>query len=452
MIEDDTICAPATPPVNSTLAVIRISGPDSIRAAASIFNKPEKFQHRNAVYGSLYDKDHRVDDVILIPYRSPESFSGEDMVEIICHGNQIIVRSILKLLTSRGIRMAGPGEFSKRAFLNGKIDLTEAEAINHVIRARSQWEVDTALKQMHGSLREVIDRIRESIIGLKGDVEAGIDFIDQEIEIISYSETRKRAEELLEELKELHLRCRMGEKITHGIDVTIAGKPNVGKSSILNLLLNQERAIVSEIPGTTRDTIKEAIHIKGIQINLIDTAGIDKSKDRIEKIGIELSKEKIRSAALVLMVIDAVTGIDDTDRKIFARLKEKKVIYLINKTDIADDKGVSDIENSLEGIKVRFSAKTGTGLKDLEEELFGLLNREYADIENTFVADIRVIDLMEKGIEDLKRVLDLIERNETIEIVAFELQALLDTMSEITGEITPDDVLNSIFSRFCIGK
>jgi tRNA modification GTPase len=452
MIDDDTICAPATPPVNSTLALIRISGPDSLRTATCIFSKPEKIEHRNAVYGSLHEGEHRIDDVILVFYSAPESFSGEDMVEIICHGNQIIVHRILKLLKTKGIRMAEPGEFSKRAFLNGKMDLTEAEAINHVIRAKSEWEVDTALKQMHGSLREVIRKLRESITELKGDIEAGIDFIDQEIEIISYSDARKRGEELLEQLKELHLRCRIGEKITHGIDVTITGKPNVGKSSILNLLLNQERAIVSEIPGTTRDMIKEAIHIKGIQLNLIDTAGIDKSRDRIEKIGIELSKEKIKTAALVLMVIDAETGIDEADRKIFDKLKNKRVIYLINKTDIAEEKAISLIEGSLDGVTVRFSAKTGAGLKELEDVLFSMLNREFVDIENSFVADLRVIDLIEKGIEGACRVVDLIERNETIEIVAFELQALLDTMSEITGEITPDDVLNSIFSRFCIGK
>jgi tRNA modification GTPase len=452
MIDDDTICAPATPPVNSTLALIRISGPDSLRTATCIFSKPEKIEHRNAVYGSLHEGEHRIDDVILVFYSAPESFSGEDMVEIICHGNQIIVHRILKLLKTKGIRMAEPGEFSKRAFLNGKMDLTEAEAINHVIRAKSEWEVDTALKQMHGSLREVIRKLRESITELKGDIETGIDFIDQEIEIISYSDARKRGEELLEQLKELHLRCRIGEKITHGIDVTITGKPNVGKSSILNLLLNQERAIVSEIPGTTRDMIKEAIHIKGIQLNLIDTAGIDKSRDRIEKIGIELSKEKIKTAALVLMVIDAETGIDEADRKIFGKLKNKRVIYLINKTDIAEEKAISLIEGSLDGVTVRFSAKTGAGLKELEDVLFSMLNREFVDIENSFVADLRVIDLIEKGIEGACRVVDLIERNETIEIVAFELQALLDTMSEITGEITPDDVLNSIFSRFCIGK
>lgn len=452
MIDDDTICAPATPPINSTLALIRISGPDSLRAVSCIFSKPEKIEHRKAVYGSIIDGERRIDDVVLVSYISPKSFSGEDMVEIICHGNQIIVHRIMKLLKSGGVRIAEPGEFSKRAFLNGKIDLTEAEAINHVIRAKSQWEVDTALKQMHGSLKEVIRKIRESIIELKGDIEAGIDFIDQEVEIISYTDARKRAEELLEQLKGLHLRCRMGEKITHGIDVTITGKPNVGKSSILNLLLNQERAIVSEIPGTTRDMIREAIHIKGIQINLIDTAGIDKSKDRIEKIGIELSKEKIKTAAIVLMVVDAVSGIDEVDKKIFEKLKNKKVIYLVNKTDIAEEKSISDIEEALAGTKVRFSAKNGTGLGELEEELFGILNKEYVDVENSFVADLRVINLIEKGIEDAYRVVDLIEKNETIEIVAFELQVLLDTMSEITGEITPADVLNSIFSRFCIGK
>jgi len=449
---EDTICAPATPPVNSSIAIIRISGPESIRAVDSLFDRSHRIEPRQAVYGSIVDNKKKIDDVILTYYKSPASFTGEDMVEIFCHGNQIIVHRILKLLNSMDIRLAEPGEFSKRGFLNGKMDLTEAEAINHVITARSEWEVDTAIKQMHGSMREAVDHIRDNVILLKADIEAAIDFIEEDIEFVSQAAALEKTAEIGKSIDDMLLRCRVGEKISRGIDVTIAGKPNVGKSSILNLILNQERAIVSDIPGTTRDLIKESVQMKGVQVNFVDTAGIEDPRDELEKIGIELSHKNIKSASIVLMILDASTGISDLDREIIDEVSGKKTIFVINKTDLVKKDEIDLIVEELGRQVVMFSAKKGTGLKDLENGITDILENEFVEIDNSFIADIRIINLLEKALQKLARSSELIRASEPPEITAFEFQSLLDNLSDITGEITPDDVLGSIFSRFCIGK
>ena len=266
---EETFCAPATAPVNSSLAIIRINGPEAHSVIQTVFSRPDQIAPRRACYGSIIDGDRIVDDVVLTYFKSPHSFTGDDLVEISCHGNQFVIHHIIRLLNSRGIRLAEPGEFSMRAFLNGKVGLTEAEAINHIITARSDWEVETALKQMHGAFSDTIRLIRETIIRLKADIEAGIDFIEEDIEFVSQPEALAEAVRIEQELQNIHTRCTTGQKISQGIDVALAGKPNVGKSSILNLILNQERAIVSDIPGTTRDMIKESVQIKGVHINLL---------------------------------------------------------------------------------------------------------------------------------------------------------------------------------------
>ena len=449
---NDTICAPATSPVTSPLAIIRISGPGSLGVARSIFNQPHNIKPRYAVYGSIAEGDDILDDVVLVFYQSPYSFTGEDMAEIFCHGNPIIVRKIIKLVIQQGARMAEPGEFSKRSFLNGKIDLTEAEAINHIITGRSEWEVASALKQMHGSLRDRINDIKNRIIQLKADIEAGIDFIDEDIEFITYDTANTHMEEIKTLLSDLLRRCRIGERMTHGIDLPIVGKPNVGKSSILNLILNSERAIVSDIPGTTRDLINEVVQFAGMRVNLIDTAGINTPADEIEKKGIELSSMKMEAASIVIMVVDAVCGISDSDMKIIRGIGDKKKIILANKIDLVDYPAAGRIEAAAGSRVIPFSAKTGFGLADLENEISNLIRNEFVEYENSFVADIRVVDLLEASIKIADDCSVVLLQKYPLEIVAFELRTLIDKLSEITGEITPDDVLNSIFSRFCIGK
>jgi len=452
---EDTICAPASAPVNSSLAIIRISGPGSYGAACSFFTEREKIKHRYAAYGSITDGSRIIDDVILVYYKSPSSFTGEDMVEIFCHGNHLVVGSILRMLYKMDIRIAEPGEFSKRAFLNGKMDLTEAEAINTLINARSDWEIKASIDQMHGSLKRVVDKLRDDVILLKADIEAGIDFSDQDIEFVSSAASMKIVKEILDALKDLRGRCSMGNKTARGIDVTLAGRPNVGKSSLLNLILNEERAIVSDIPGTTRDLIKESVQIGGVRINLTDTAGLGVPGDDIERKGIELSRKNIGAASLVLMVIDAVTGVTDGDREIISALSGKRVIYVLNKIDLAGNNreernAAVSAETGLSFVPV--SAKFGTGFKELENEIATVIAGEFVDFSNSFLADERIISIINSSIDIVERTVCLLEQKEPAEIIAFELDDLIQKLSDVTGEITTEDVLGSIFSRFCIGK
>ena len=448
---NDTICAPASAPVNSSLAIIRISGPEAYGAAYSFFTNRENIKHRFAAYGSVIDNDEIIDDVILIYYKSPLSFTGEDMIEIFCHGNHLIVSRILRLLGKHEIRIAEPGEFSKRAFLNGKMDLTEAEAINALINARSDWEIKASINQMHGSLKGVIDKLRNDVIILKADIEAGIDFSDQDIEFVSSAESLNIVNDILDSLIELQRRCNTGNKTARGIDVVLTGRPNVGKSSLLNLILNEERAIVSHIPGTTRDLIRESIQIAGIRVNLTDSAGICTPGDEIERIGVELSRKNIDNASLVLMVIDASCGITDEDREIISTLRDKHVVYVLNKIDLIADKCENIIKSEPLPL-IPISAKFGTGFKQLESSIASIIAGEFVDINSSFLVDERILSIIDSSIETVQRAIELLKQNEPPEIIAFELDELIAKLSDITGEITTEDVLGSIFGRFCIGK
>jgi tRNA modification GTPase len=449
---NDTICAPSTPPVNSPIAVIRISGADTLGAITSIFHARDEFRPRHALYRTIVHEGDPVDDVIVVFYKSPRSYTGEDMAEIFCHGNPIIVQRIIMLLSGLGVRMAQPGEFTRRAFLNGKIDLTAAEAINQIIRARSEWEVYTSLKQLHGSLKEVIHGIRGRIIEFKADIEAGIDFLEEDIEVIPREQALKAADGIRYLIEDLLSRCRTGAQLSHGIDVTIVGRPNVGKSSVLNLLLNQERAIVSHIPGTTRDIIRETFQVNGMHVNLNDTAGIDMPRDEIEMIGINLSLQKIESSPFIIMVVDASRGLCEEDLRILDRVRTKKKIILINKIDIAGVEDINRLSKEIGEETILFSAKTGEGLHDCKEAVSRLIRNEFVEIDNSFIADMRVVDILERAAKNIQRVSECVANDDPLEIIAFELNSLVDLISEITGEITPDDILDSIFGRFCIGK
>jgi len=446
---DDTICAPATPPVNAPIAIIRVSGPDSLAAAERIFSRASVIRPREAVYGFIADGNEKIDNVILIYYRSPASYTGEDMLEIFSHGNPIIVRRIMQLLMTFNIRAAEPGEFSKRAFLNNKMDLTEAEAVNQIILAKTQWEISAAIEQMHGSLRGAIDSVRERIILLKADIEASIDFSDQDIDFANSNELTVRTASIKTDIFDILHRCRAGGVISSGFSLSIVGKPNVGKSSIFNLILNKDRAIVSNIAGTTRDVISESIIIEGILFNVHDTAGIRESEDEIERAGVSLSKKNIDSASIVLAVIDAANGIDKHDREVLRAAEGKNHIVLINKTDAASEENIRAIENEIKPT-LRFSAKTGAGLKELERHIVSVLKNEFVPLKNSFIANIRVIKLLEDALAGMEAVIE--SAAEQDDITAFELQLVIDKLGEITGEISPDDVLNSIFGRFCVGK
>lgn len=448
----DTICAPASAPVNSSISIIRVSGPGSYRAACSIFSKADSIKNRYAAYGSVVDGDALVDDVILVYYQGPASFTGEDMAEIFCHGNPLVVSSILRLLFKHGVRAAEPGEFSKRAFLNGRMDLTAAEAINSLINARSEWEISASLSQMHGSLKDAVHALREQLVILKADIEAGIDFSDQDIEFISYDNALGMVKSVEESLADIRRRCGEGRRASHGLDVILAGRPNVGKSSLMNLILNEERALVSDIPGTTRDLIRETLQIAGIRINLTDTAGIGTPSDDVERMGIELTRRKLSEASVVLMVIDASAGITEEDRKIIESISGKKSIFILNKIDLVEKDFARSLAVQTGYDFIPVCAKNGAGFIELEEALKSVITGEFVDYKNSFLADVRVLNILDSAIDRMDGLTELFRRGELPEIIAFELDELVAILSDVTGEITPEDVLGSIFSRFCIGK
>jgi tRNA modification GTPase len=404
------------------------------------------------VHGKLVHNGQFIDDVVVTFYKGPSSFTGEDSAEICCHGNPLIVREIVRTLSAEGIRMAEPGEFAKRSFLNGRIDLTGAEAIQHIITARSSWEIGAALRQMHGSLRNAVNELRDGLILLKADIECAIDFSTEEIEFISYEDAAKKIDAVEKEIRDILKRCALGQKVSHGVALPIVGKPNAGKSSILNLILNAERAIVSDVPGTTRDLIKETIQFGGVHVVLIDTAGIREADSVLEKIGIEKSSQAIESSGLVLMVFDAETGITEEDAAILAKIGGKKALFIVNKTDSAPAGSAEKIADKTGRSVIPFSAKDGRGLDLLESEVSRIIRDEFTGAEDSFVADERIILLLEKGIAICAEVKENFAALDPHEIAASSIQSLLDTLCEITGEISPDDVLNSIFTRFCIGK
>ena len=452
---DDTICAPATPPVHSPIAIIRISGPDSLRVASSIFmsqRHTHEFIPRYANYGIIHDSNEEIDDCIVIYYKRPHSYTGEDMLEIFCHGNPIIVNKIINAIVAHNVRMAEPGEFTRRAFLNGKMDLTEAEAINHIIAARSEWEIAVAIQQKHGSLKNAISDIKQHIIELKADIECAIDFVDEDIEIISYDNAQQRMHAIMHKINDIIKRCKIGQNLSGGIDIAIVGKPNAGKSSFLNCILNHERAIVSDTPGTTRDVIKESVSIKGIQCNLLDTAGIHKEADGIELLGVQRSYRLIDDASLIIFIIDAVAGLTTDDEHILTLIGNRPFIPVINKSDIATKESIALIQHAFHKKGVVFSAKTGYGIPALEDAVYHFITSQYVEYKNSFIADIRMIQLLEQSLVYAQEALNQITIQSPHEIIASALQNVIDTIGAVTGEITVDDVLNSIFSRFCIGK
>lgn len=451
-MNSSTVCAPATPPLNSAVSIVRITGPDSLRAVTSLMEKNTFIEPRVARYATLWNEGEIIDDVIMIYYKSPKSFTGEDMVELFCHGNPLIVQKLLRLLGRSGIELAGPGEFSKRAFLNGKIDLTAAEAINHIITARSDWDIQASLRQMHGSLKGVIASMKERVIRLKADVELGIDFIEEDVDIITQEQALAIVDKIDNDINSLIDRCSLGRKMSHGIDVAIVGKPNAGKSSILNAILNQERAIVSDEPGTTRDLIRETIQIRGVPFNLIDTAGIGTSGEKIELIGMELSRKKIESASIILLVLDAACGITDEDSSLLSLMEGKNYLPVINKIDLIPDEDAERINGMLPRPGIKISALLGSGFAALEEKIYSMVTHDEISIEPLFVADIRIMDLLDRAKDILGIIRALFLAEEPDEIIACEIQNIIECLSAITGEVTPEDILDSIFSRFCIGK
>ncbi len=450
----DTIAAISTPIGHGGIGIIRISGPDSVSIAKKIFkSKNAKYEPNSIVYGKIYDRDTVVDEVLVSYFKAPNSYTGEDIVEINSHGGILIVDRILELTLSNGARLAEPGEFTKRAFLNGKLDLSQAEAVIDLINSKSKIENDTSIKQLEGEIGNKIKNIKKEILDLLVDLEANIDYPEYDIEETTKEKVVDIISKKLVDLKKLSDSYEEGKIIKDGINIAIVGKPNVGKSSILNRFLKEERAIVTDVAGTTRDTIEESIIYNGIVLNFIDTAGIHETSDIVESIGVEKSKKAIELADLVLMVIDNSRNIDDEDITLINNIKDKNCYVLINKTDINNS-----IEKDIKAIlgdkkTIMISAKENKGINEL---LDTILNDFKADgikkSNDIIITNKRHKEAIDKTIVSFENVLKSCSLDIPLDMISIDIQNGIIYLEEILGENTSEEIINGIFKKFCLGK
>lgn len=456
-----TIAAIATPIGESGIGIVRVSGELAVEIAKKIFipyKKNEWWREGGykLVYGHIIEpltKDI-IDEALLGFMRSPNSFTKEDVIEFNCHGGTAPLRKTLELVLQQGARMAEPGEFSCRAFLNGRVDLAQAEAIIDVIRAKTDIQLKIAQAQLKGKLSEKIHYLQDKLTGLLAICEAVIDFPD-DVEAVSYKELEGLLNEILVEINEFLVSADKGKIYREGALVVIAGRPNVGKSSLLNRLLRQNRAIVTDIPGTTRDIIEETLNIKGVPVRIADTAGLRSTSDSIEKIGVEKTKEIVETADLALVMVDAKDGITSADQEIFRQVKERRVIYILNKIDLRkDEKIFKQFKDIIQGSPcLKISALTGEGLEELESEIYSALTGgEVYNAETLLAINVRHKNALLRAKQCAQEALEGVRAGLPEDLFVVDIKEAWEALGEITGSTVTEDIIENIFANFCIGK
>ena len=458
-MKDDTIAALSTKTGESAVNIIKISGPDSIKITDKIFaakskKKLCKLKTYSLSYGNIVFKKEIIDEVLVSVMKAPASYTREDVVEINCHGGMAAVNKILDLIIEDGARLAEPGEFTKRAFLNGRIDLSQVEAISDIISAKTENSLKIAANNLKGTLSNEIKKIRKSLLGLIINIEASIDFIEEDLETIPFEEISLVTNNILKELTELIKNEEKGEIIKNGIKIAIVGKPNVGKSSLLNLIAKKEKAIVTSIPGTTRDAIEEILYLNGIPIILTDTAGIRQSKNVIEKMGVRKSIGEIEKADILIILIDNSKKLTVDDIRILKKINEKKHIVCLNKIDEKPKINKTELEKYVKKEAIlEISVLKNRGIEKLEEKIKDLtIGREKFDIEEKIIINKRQkISILnaKKSIENARAA---VQKKLSVEFLAIDLKSSYDLLGEVIGENTSEEILNGIFSKFCIGK
>ncbi|MDI3527132.1 MAG: tRNA modification GTPase [Tenuifilum sp.] len=460
-----TIAAIATPPGMGAIAVIRLSGSKAIEITDKLFRpvKKKKSLLEQAPYtihyGSIMDGNREVDQVLVSLFKAPHSYTGEDVVEISCHGSVVIQQQLLELFVRNGAQLAQPGEFTLRAFMNGKIDLSQAEAIADLIASTNETARRVALNQMRGGISNKLAELRNELLKFTALVELELDFSEEDVEFADRTELTNLISTIIAEIDKLSATFSQGNAIKSGIPVTIAGKPNVGKSTLLNRLLNEEKAIVSEIAGTTRDTIEDTIHLGGINFRFIDTAGIRHTTDTIESIGIERAYDKIEKARIVLYLTDALCTANEVIEELNEFTKRitssQKLIVLVNKEDKSTQNHVDELTSVLiqKGYNaLAISAKAGHNIDVLQQMLIDLGKIDIPENEDVIVTNVRHYNALIQARESLLQVIDGLKANISGDLLAVDIYQALDYLGEITGEISNDEVLGYIFSKFCIGK
>jgi tRNA modification GTPase len=458
---NDTIAAISTPIGEGGIGIVRLSGKDSINLAERIFKSPHnkslsEAKSHSITYGFVADPEtgNTVDEALFTVMRAPKTYTREDIVEINCHGGIIPLRHTLSLLLKNGARLAEAGEFTKRAFLNGRIDLSQAEAVIDIIRSKTASAERIALKQLEGKLSDKIKGLTEKIITICANVEAYIDFPEDEVEEIKSDELLQRINNLKESLRELAESYEEGRFFKEGVSTAIVGKPNVGKSSLLNALLEKDRAIVTEYPGTTRDIIEDYLNINGLPLRIMDTAGIRESRELVEKEGVLRSLRTIENSDIVLAVFDLSAPLDILDMEVLQKIKNKKSLIILNKLDIQNaqfnvaEMGITEEEC------IKISALKGWGIEELKRRIYSLCltGAETGEMKDILISNVRHRDAIEKAIKPLDEAENLLQRNEPLEIIAVLLREAANSLGEITGTTVSETVLDKIFREFCIGK
>ena len=458
---EDTIAAIATPPGPGGIGVIRISGPAASAILSSLFvphKKNTKVTSHRMIYGWIVDPAARtpIDEVMVVYMQAPNTYTREDVVEIQCHGSYLVLQTILDLILGQGARLAPPGEFTKRAYLNGRIDLTRAEAVIELLQARTREGMQLAVSQLQGQLSGRIGAIREALIAVRAVIEVAIDFPEDDVEIMAPEQMLVNlAQQVIAPLSELIAAADRGKIFREGISVVILGRPNVGKSSLLNSLLQEDRAIVTDIPGTTRDIIEEYLDIKGMPVRIIDTAGIRDTAEHVEEIGIQKARQKQEDADLVLVLIDASESPGEEDRALCDSVNDKPALLVLNKIDLAVDVALERYAALLPlAPMVSISAKTRQGLADLEEQIFRLVAGSTGqwDPGHDCVPNLRHRAALARALTSSQQVVQAITAKVPADLVAIDLQTALDELGDIIGATTTEDVRDMIFDNSCIGK
>ncbi len=460
-MSEATIAAIATAPGEAGIGIVRLSGEKSIEIAGKIF-KPSKgnsikaYSTRRLTHGYIVDpgSNKTIDEVLITYMKAPYTYTAEDVVEIDCHGGIVPVRKILELVLRMGAILAEPGEFTKRAFLNGRIDLSQAEAVMDMIQSKTEKGFDIALSQLEGSLSNEVKEIRNNILEMMAHITVNIDFPDDDIEEITYKDLEDRAYNIHGKIVKLLKTADTGRIIKEGLNTVIIGKPNVGKSSLLNALLKESRAIVTEIPGTTRDIIEEFVSIQGIPLKIIDTAGIRETEDVVERIGVERTKEIFNKSDLIVFIVNASEPLSVEDETIIELIQHKQAIVLMNKTDLPMILEESKVEGLLPGKPlIKISLVDGKGLDELEKAIVDLVYGGLVKTkESSLITNIRHKYALEKAEESVRDAIKAIHNNLSLDFVEVDIKNCWESLGEIIGETLEEDILDKIFANFCIGK
>ena len=452
----ETISAISTAVGNAGIGIVRMSGENSVEIADKIFfalNKKslKDIEDKKIVFGHIKNSAGEIiDEAIILIMRAPKSYTKEDVVEIQCHGGQVALQNVLRRTFEAGARPAERGEFTKRAFLNGRIDLSQAQAVMDVIQAKTSVALNVAQNQLAGKTSKKFKDIRTEILEILAHIEALIDFPEDDIDDIFLNDVDKKISAQIEKIQELLKNQDKGRILREGLTTAIIGKPNVGKSSLLNFLTESDRAIVTDIPGTTRDSIEEFINLNGIPLKIIDTAGIRDSENLVEKIGIDKARELTKTAEMIFAIFDSSKELTAEDEKIFELIKNRPAIILLNKSDLPQITTAEQIKNFSDAEIIQISVKTGAGFSELEKVVTEKIGQ--IDFEMSFVHDEREADILRRCLNHLEEARKTLSKNFGIDFISIDLRAALELLSELTGDSVTEDVINEIFSKFCIGK